>query len=201
MLEDFRQRHVEEVKAEGGRLTMTVFGLKALATALKIFPRFNSSLDLEANEIILKHYFHIGVAVDTEHGLMVPVIKDVDRKSIKELAIELADVVTRARKRKLSRDELLGGTITITNVGAQGGGFFSPIINHPEVAILGLGRGRIQPAVMTSDDGNHEIVPRLIMPIMLCFDHRVVDGADAIRFLKVIIESLSDPDELLMSMI
>ena len=200
-LEAFRQRHKEEIEAEGGRLTMTVFAVKAIATALKNFPHFNSTLDLEAEEIIIKHYFHIGVAVDTEHGLMVPVIQNVDRKSIKEIGIELHDLITRARERKLTRDELQGGTITITNAGAMGGGFFSPIINYPETAILGLGQGRMQPAVVTDNDGNHEITPRLIMPIMLCFDHRVVDGADAIRFLKVITDSLGDPDELLITMI
>lgn len=200
-LEEFRQRHKGEIEEAGGRLTMTVFALKALATAMKNYPHFNSSLDLDAGEIIVKRYFHIGVAVDTEHGLMVPVIKDVDRKSIKEIAIEMHDLVTRARERKISRDELQGGTITITNAGAMGGGFFSPIINYPEVAILGLGQGRMQPAVVTDIEGNHEIVPRLIMPIMLCFDHRVVDGADAVRFLQVIIDTLGDPDELLINMI
>ena len=200
-LEAFRQRHKADIEAAGGKLTMTVFALKAIATALKNYPHFNATLDLDEKEIIVKHYFHIGVAVDTEHGLMVPVIKDVDRKSIKEIAIELHGLVTRARKRKLTRKELQGGTFTITNAGAMGGGFFSPIINYPEIAILGLGQGRMQPAVVTDNDGKHEIVPRLIMPIMLCFDHRVVDGADAIRFLQVIIDSLGDPDELLITMI
>lgn len=199
-LEAFRQRQKADIEAAGGRLTMTVFALKAIATALKNYPHFNATLDLDAEEIIVKHYFHIGVAVDTEHGLMVPVIKDVDRKSIKEIAIELHDLVTRARERKVTRNELQGGTFTITNAGAMGGGFFSPIINYPEIAILGLGQGRMQPAVVTDKDGNHEIAPRLIMPIMLCFDHRVVDGADAIRFLQVIIDSLGDPDELLITM-
>ena len=200
-LEEFRQKHAAEIEAEGGKLSMTVFALKAVATALKNFPLFNSTLDLEAQEIIIKHYFHIGVAVDTEHGLMVPVIRDVDRKSIKEVAIELHELVNKARERGVSRDELLGGTFTITNAGAMGGGFFSPIINYPEVAILGLGQGRMQPAVVTDKNGTHEIVPRLIMPIVLSFDHRVVDGGDAIRFLKVIIDSLGDPDELLITMI
>ena len=200
-LEEFRQTHTAEVEAEGGKLTLTVFAIKAAATALKNFPIFNSSLDLDAQEIIIKHYFHIGVAVDTEHGLMVPVVKDVDRKSIKEVAIELHDLVNRTHEREVARDELQGGTFTITNAGAMGGGFFSPIINYPEAAILGLGAGRMQPAVAKNKDGNHEIVPRLIMPIVLCFDHRVVDGGDAIRFLKVIIDSLGDPDELLITMI
>jgi len=200
-LEDFRRRHKEEIRAVGGRLTMTVFAVKAVATALKNFPQFNASLDLETQEIIIKHYFHIGVAVDTEHGLLVPVIRDVDRKSIKELAIELHEAVTRARERKSSREELIGGTFTITNAGAIGGSHFSAIINYPEIAILGLGQSRLQPAVVTDKGGNHTIEPRLMMPIVLCFDHRVADGADAIRFLQVIINGLQDPDELLITMI
>lgn len=200
-LEDFRQRHKDEIKNAGGRLTMTVFALKAVATALKNYPHFNATLDLDNQEIIVKKYFNIGVAVDTEHGLMVPVIRDVDRKSIKEISIELHEAITRARARKSSREELIGGSFTITNAGAIGGSHFSAIINHPEIAILGLGQGRMQPAVLTDDAGNHKIVPRLMMPIVLCFDHRVADGADAIRFMQVIINSLQDPDELLITMI
>ncbi len=200
-LEEFRQRHKEEIRVAGGRLTLTLFALKAAATALKMHPHFNASLDLASQEIIIKNYYHIGVAIDTEHGLVVPVIRDVDRKSIKELAVELHDLVGRARQRNLKREEMQGATFTITNTGALGGSFFSPIINYPEVAILGLGEGRMQATVMTDENGSHEITPRLIMPICLCFDHRVVDGADAIRFLKVIIEALQDPDELLITMI
>lgn len=200
-LEEFRQRHKKEIEAAGGRLTMTVFALKAVATALKAYPQFNASLDLANQEIIVKKYFHIGVAVDTEHGLMVPVLRDVDRKSIKELAIELHQAIGRARERKLGRDELIGGSFTITNAGAIGGSHFSAIINYPEIAILGMGQGRMQPAVVTDSSGSHTIVPRLLMPIVLCFDHRVADGADAIRFLQVIINGLQDPDELLITMI
>jgi pyruvate dehydrogenase E2 component (dihydrolipoamide acetyltransferase) len=200
-LEAFRQKHKEEIKAAGGRLTMTVFALKAAATALKNYPMFNASLDLTSQEIVVKKYFHIGVAVDTDDGLIVPVIRDVDRKSIKELAIELHQCVGRTRSRQISLEELQGGTFTITNAGAMGGGFFSPIINFPQVAILGFGRGRMQPAAVRKDNGQWELVPRLLMPIVLCFDHRVVDGADSIRFMKVVIEALQDPEELLMSMI
>lgn len=199
-LEEFRTRHKKEVEEAGGRLTMTVFTLKAVATALKNFPHFNASLDLANQEIIIKQYFNIGIAVDTEHGLMVPVITDVDRKSIKEISIELHDLIGRARKRKLKREEMVGGSFTITNAGAIGGSHFSAIINHPEIAILGLGQGRMQPAVITDTEGNHSIEPRLLMPIVLCFDHRVADGADAIRFLQVIINGLQDPDELLITM-
>jgi pyruvate dehydrogenase E2 component (dihydrolipoamide acetyltransferase) len=200
-LESFRQKHKADIEAEGGRLTMTVFAIKAVATALKMYPQFNATLDVAAGEIVYKNYFHIGVAVNTENGLIVPVIRDVDRKSIREIAVELHDLVQRTRSRKVSLEELQGGTFTITNAGAMGGGYFAPIINFPEVAILGMGQGRLQPAVIDTSDGKHEIAPRLIMPIVLCIDHRVLDGADAIQFLKTVIEALEDPDELLISMI
>ncbi|MGD2096744.1 MAG: dihydrolipoamide acetyltransferase family protein [Desulfobacterales bacterium] len=200
-LEAFRRKHKADIETEGGRLTMTVFAIKAVATALKMYPEFNASLDVAAGEIVYKNYFHIGVAVNTENGLIVPVIRDVDRKSIKELAVELHDLVQRTRSRKVALEELQGGTFTITNAGAMGGGYFAPIINFPEVAILGMGQGRLQPAVVDKGDGGHEIAPRLIMPIVLCIDHRVLDGADAIQFLKKVIEVLEDPDELLISMI
>jgi pyruvate dehydrogenase E2 component (dihydrolipoamide acetyltransferase) len=200
-LEAFRQKHKTEIEEAGGRLTMTLFAMKAVTTALKNYPSFNSSLDLQAQEIILKRFFNIGIAVDTENGLMVPVIRDVDRKSIKELAVEVDATIKRVRTGTHSREEMQGGTFTITNAGALGGSRFSAIINHPEVAILGLGQGRMQPAVITNEHGSHEIVPRLIMPIVLCFDHRVVDGADAIKFLRLVIDALEDPDELLITMI
>jgi pyruvate dehydrogenase E2 component (dihydrolipoamide acetyltransferase) len=200
-LEAFRQKHKAEIEAQGGRLTMTVFAIKAAATALKMYPQFNATLDSTAAEIVYKKYFHIGVAVNTENGLIVPVIRDVDRKSIRELAIELHDLVQRTRSRKVALEDLQGGTFTITNAGAMGGGYFAPIINFPEVAIMGMGQGRLQPAVVEKGDGEHQIVPRLIMPIVLCIDHRVLDGADAIQFLKTVIEALEDPDELLISMI
>ena len=199
-LEAFRRRHKAEIEAAGGRLTLTVFALKAAATALKLYPQFNASLDETAEEIVLKQYFHIGVAVDTDDGLIVPVIRDVDRKSIKELAVELQDLIRRTRSRKVSREELRGGSFTITNAGAVGGGFFTPIINYPEVAILGMGQGRPQPVVVAAADGSQRIEPRLIMPLVLCIDHRVLDGADAIRFLKAMIDALEDPDELLLAM-
>ena len=200
-LEAFRQKHKAEIEAKGGRLTMTVFALKAVATALKTYPQFNATLDVEAGEIVIKNYYHIGVAVNTDNGLIVPVVRDVDRKSIKELAIELHDIVQKTRSRKISRDDLQGGTFTITNAGAMGGGYFAPIINFPEVAILGMGQGRLQPTVVDKGDGQHEIAPRLIMPIVLCIDHRVLDGADAIRFLNGVVQALEDPDELLITMI
>ena len=200
-LETFRQKHKGELESIGGKLTLTVFILKAVATALKTHPNFNATLDADNSEIIIKHYYNIGVAVNTESGLIVPVVRDVDRKSIKELAVELTDLVQRTRARKTTVEEMQGGTFTITNAGAMGGGFFAPIINYPEVAILGLGQARMQPVVREKDKGNFVVVPRLMMPAVLCIDHRVLDGADAIKFLKVLIETLEDPDELLMSMV
>lgn len=199
-LEAFRQKHKAEIEGIGGKLTLTVFALKAIATALKTYPNFNATLDTTHSEIIIKHYYNIGVAVNTDRGLIVPVVRDVDRKSIKELAVELNDLVQRTRARKTTLDEMQGGTFTITNAGAMGGGFFAPIINFPEVAILGVGQARMQPVVREKEKGNFVIVPRLMMPVALCIDHRVLDGADAIRFLRVLVDTLEDPDELLISM-
>jgi len=200
-LEAFRQKHKAEIEAIGGKLTTTVFALKAVATALKTYPNFNATLDQQNNEIIIKHYYHVGVAVNTNKGLIVPVLRDVDRKSIRELALELTALVQRTRERKTTVEEMQGGTFTITNAGAMGGGFFAPIINYPEVAILGMGQARMQPVVREQAKGDYIIVPRLMMPIVLCIDHRVLDGADAIRFLKVLVDTLEDPDELFMSMV
>jgi len=199
-LENFRQKHRAEIEEKGGRLTLTVFALKAAATALKTYPNFNSSLDTEAGEIVIKHYYHIGVAVNTADGLIVPVIRDVDRKSIVELAAELTELGQQTHERKTALAKLQGGTFTITNVGPMGGGHFAPIINYPQVAILGMGAATLKPVVIQHPDREHEIVPRLIMPLVLCFDHRVLDGADALRFTRVITNALEDPDELLMTM-
>jgi pyruvate dehydrogenase E2 component (dihydrolipoyllysine-residue acetyltransferase) len=199
-LEIFRRKHKKDVEALGGRLTFTVFALKATATALKAHPRINASLDTASGEMVLKKYHHIGVAVNTEEGLVVPVVRDVDNKSIKELAVELAELVQRAHARKISLEEFQGGTFTITNAGALGGWTFAPIINHPQVAILGLGQGRLQPAVVRGEKGL-SIAPRLIMPAVLCIDHRVLDGADAVNFLKLFKRIMEDPDELLMSLV
>ena len=199
-LEVFRRKHKKDVEALGGRLTFTVFALKAVATALKAHPRINASLDTAAGEIVLKKHYHIGVAVNTEEGLVVPVVRDVDNKSIKELAVELHALVQRAHSRKISLEEFQGGTFTITNAGALGGWTFAPIINHPQVAILGLGQGRLKPAVVRGEKGL-TIAPRLIMPAVLCIDHRVLDGADAVNFLKIFKQIMEDPDELLMSLV
>jgi pyruvate dehydrogenase E2 component (dihydrolipoamide acetyltransferase) len=199
-LEALRRKHREAVAAQGGRLTLTVFALKAAAAALKRFPDFNASLDAAAGEIVRKHYFHIGVAVDTDDGLIVPVVRDVDRKSLRELAVELADLVDRTRRRKATREELQGATFTLTNVGPLGGGHFSAIINPPQVAIMGMGAARLEPVVLAAGGGPPKIVPRLLMPLVVCVDHRVLDGADAIRFMLTIKSILQDPEELLMAM-
>ena len=199
-LEVFRRKHKKDVEALGGRLTFTVFALKAVATVLKAHPRINASLDTAAGEIILKKHYHIGVAVNTAEGLVVPVVRNVDNKSIKELAVELHALVQRAHSRKIGLEEFQGGTFTITNAGALGGWTFAPIINHPQVAILGLGQGRLQPAVVRGEKGL-AIAPRLIMPAVLCIDHRVLDGADAVNFLKIFKQIMEDPDELLMSLV
>ena len=198
-LEALRRRHKEGIQAQKGALSLTVFAMKAAVAALKAHPRFNASLDANREEIILKQYYHIGVAVDTERGLIVPVVRDVDRKSIAQLATELSDLVVRGRAGKIEREEMIGGTFTITNIGVLGGTAFTPIVNYPEVAILGMARASLQP-VVKGDEENYEILPRILLPLILGFDHRVVDGADAARFLGMIIETLGNPEELLMMM-
>lgn len=192
-LEAFRQRNKEKAEALGAKLTPTVLALKAIITALKTFPQFNASLDAGSNEIILKHYYNLGIAVDTERGLLVPVIKDVDRKDILELALELGDISNRARTGKIGLDELQGGTFTVTNLGSLGVGEFTPIVNHPEVAILGFGRAREEATVREG-----RIEPRLIMPLALSYDHRVIDGADGARFMRKIVDALENPELMLM---
>ncbi|MDY0042966.1 MAG: 2-oxo acid dehydrogenase subunit E2, partial [Desulforhabdus sp.] len=197
-LESLRRRHKEEVEARGGALTLTIFALKAAAAALKAFPRFNASLDTEHEEIIIKNYYHIGVAVDTERGLIVPSIRDVDRKSIIELATELNELIGRMREGKVERDDMAGGTFTITNVGSLGGTGFAPIINYPQVAILGLAKASYKP-VVRGDESDFTIVPRLMLPLVLTFDHRVLDGADAARFMNFIINALQNPELMMMT--
>jgi pyruvate dehydrogenase E2 component (dihydrolipoamide acetyltransferase) len=180
-LEAFRQAR----KAERPKLTVTAFALKAAAIVLKQFPQFNASLDLSAGELVLKRYYHIGVAVDTERGLLVPVIRDVDKKSVAELAGELGEAAERAREGKA---DMQGGTFTITNLGGFGGTGFTPIVNYPEVAILGLSRARWEPVVR---DG--QVTPRVMLPLSLSYDHRVIDGAAAARFTRRLGELLEDP--------
>jgi pyruvate dehydrogenase E2 component (dihydrolipoamide acetyltransferase) len=196
-LEAMRQKHKADIEARGGKLTLTVFALKAVAAALKANPQFNATLDMEAQEIILKHYYHIGVAVDTDRGLLVPVVRHVDCKSITDIAKDLYDLAERTRSGLADVQDMTGGTFTITNVGPMGGTGFTPIINYPQVAILGLGRSRLRP-VVRGDTADFEIVPRLILPLSLGFDHRVVDGADGARFMGVIINTLENPENLVM---
>ena len=177
VLNDLRKKFAPAYESKGARLTMTSFLLKAVAATLKKHPVFNSSLDEVANEIVFKEYFHLGLAVDTEAGLLVPVIRDVDKKDLVQLSKDIADVAAKARDRKLGMEEMRGGTFTISNQGGIGGGHFTPIINRPEVAILGLGRSTMKPVVR--DD---KIEPRLMMPIAVAYDHRVIDGGAAARF-------------------
>jgi pyruvate dehydrogenase E2 component (dihydrolipoyllysine-residue acetyltransferase) len=188
-LDTFRRQQ----EASGPKLTPTAFALRAAASALKQFPQFNASLDEAAGQLILKQYYHIGVAVDTPRGLLVPVLRDVDKKSVRELAQELSEIAERARNKKVTAEEMRGGTFTITNLGGIGGTAFSPIVNYPEVAILGMARARLQPVVH-----NGEIVPRLILPLSVSYDHRVIDGADAARFTRRITEMLENPLQMLL---
>jgi pyruvate dehydrogenase E2 component (dihydrolipoamide acetyltransferase) len=172
---------------KGKHLTLTPFVLKAVVAALKKYPVFNSSLDETTGEVVFKNYFHIGVAVDTEAGLIVPVLRDVDKKRLADLSQELNDLVERTRKRKVSLEELQGGSFTISNQGGIGGGHFTPIINKPEVAVLGIGRSTLKPVVK---DGKIEARPML--PVCLSYDHRVMDGADAVRFMTDLVGMLEN---------
>ncbi len=192
-LGELRKKFAVAYEAKGVKLTLTPFVLKAVAATLKQHSIFNSSLDEVANEIILKEYIHLGIAVDTDQGLMVPVIRDVDKKSMFDLAKELESLAAKARDRKISADEMKGGTFTISNQGAIGGKHFTPIINLPEVAILGLGRGALQPVVR---DGKVEV--RLMTPVALSYDHRVVDGGSAARFTVDLLKAFENFDEALV---
>ena len=187
-LEQLRARFAPKAEEAGGKMTVTAIALKVCASALKVFPQFNASIDLTKEEIIYKQYIHIGVAVDTDRGLLVPVIKDVDKKNIVELAAELTHASKKARDRKLTPEEMQGGTFTITNLGGIGGTGFSPIVNHPEVAILGLSRSSMEPVWI-----NGKFEPRLVLPLSLSYDHRLIDGADAARFLRWIAEAFEQP--------
>src|SRR5262249_35805200 len=184
-LDGLIRRNLDAARERGVALTLTSFLLRAAALALLDHPRFNASLDPEAGELIVKRYCHLGVAVATERGLIVPVIRDVDRKPVLELARELAALASRVREGKAALDDLRGGTFTITNIGALGGTGAIPIINYPEVAILGVARGREEAVVR---DGR--IVARMMLPLSLTFDHRVADGADGARFAADVVRRL-----------
>ena len=193
VLEMTRKAFNPKIEKTGGKLTITSFLLKISAAALKTFPQFNSSIDMEKKYIIYKNYFNIGVAVDTEFGLIVPVIKNVDQKNLTELSVELATISEKARNKKISLEELQGGCFTITNLGGIGGTSFAPIVNSPEVAILGVSRGSYKPVYK---DGKFE--PRMVVPLSLSYDHRIIDGADAARFLRWVCEALEQPMKLLL---
>ena len=187
-LEHLRAKFGPKAAEAGGKMTVTAIALKVCASALKIFPQFNASIDMEKEEIVYKQFINIGVAVDTDRGLLVPVIRDVDKKNIVELAAELTGLSKKARDKKLSPTDMEGGTFTITNLGGIGGTGFSPIVNYPEVSILGLSRSSMEPVWM-----DNKFEPRMVLPLSLSYDHRLIDGADAARFLRWIAEAFEQP--------
>jgi pyruvate dehydrogenase E2 component (dihydrolipoamide acetyltransferase) len=192
-LEQARHSYMKTVGKNGPKVTMTAIMVKAVVGALKAYPNFNSSIDIEAGELVLKRYYHIGVAVDTEYGLLVPVIRDADRKTVLTIAGELAELAQKARDRKLDMADMQGGTFTITNLGGIGGTAFTPIVNYPEAAILGMSRTQTQIKLV---DG--KLVERLMLPLSLSYDHRIVNGADAARFVVKLSAILSDCFQLLI---
>ena len=190
LLHELQKKYEPAYEEKGTRLTLTSFILKAVVVALKKHPIFNSSLDETTEEIIFKNYYHLGLAVDTEHGLLVPVLRDVDKKSMLELSKEIAQSAEKAKSRKTPLEEMQGGTFTLSNQGGIGGGQFTPIINKPQVAILGLGRGTLKAMVR-----QEKIQPRLMLPLGLSYDHRVIDGANAARFIVDLVAALQGFDE------
>ena len=187
-LEKLRKQFAPKVEAAGGKLTVTTIMIKIIEKALKKFPQFNASIDMLKKEIIYKDYYNIGVAVNTDRGLLVPVLKNVERKNIIELSVELTELSQKARDRKLTLEEMQGGNFSISNLGGIGGTGFSPIINSPEVAIIGLSRSAMEPVYR---DGSFE--PRLMLPLSLSYDHRLIDGADAAFFLRWLKEVMEEP--------
>lgn len=187
-LEKIRKQYGDQVKQAGGKLTMTSIVTKITSQALVKFPKFKCSIDIENHRIINNENYNIGIAVDTDRGLLVPVIKNANKKNITEISVELSDISERSRNKKIKVDELQGSTFTITNLGGIGGTYFTPVINFPNVAILGLSRSVMEPVYI-----DEEFKPRLMMPLSLSYDHRIIDGADAIRFLRWIIEALENP--------
>jgi pyruvate dehydrogenase E2 component (dihydrolipoamide acetyltransferase) len=193
-LEALRKKYAKQTEAAGGNLTVTAILVKVAAAALRAFPQLNASIDVAAGEIVYKKYVNIGVAVDTDRGLLVPVIRDVDSKNIIQISVELSQLAEKARTRKISLDEMQGGCFSISNLGGIGGTFFTPIVNAPEVAILGVSRARMEPVWRpASDTEPGAFVPRTMLPLSLSYDHRVVDGAEGIRFLRWIIAALEEP--------
>ena len=192
-LEAFRRSLHDVPEARGARVTLLAFAMKALVAALKEFPTFNASLAPDGGSLVLKRYFHLGIAVDTPEGLVVPVVRNVDRKRVTDLSFELAEVSTRARERKLRPDDVQGSCMTISSLGGIGGTGFTPIVNPPEVAILGLARTRVAPVW-----NGREFAPRTVLPISLSYDHRVIDGAEAARFCRHLGLLLADVRRLLL---
>lgn len=187
-LEATRLKLSKKAESAGARLNAICFIIKAVSEALKRFPKFNASVDMDNARILIKQYYHIGIAVDTPNGLLVPVIRDVDKKSILDIARELPLLAEKARARKLSLEDMQGGTFTISNLGGLGGTGFTPIVNHPEVAILGVSRSSVEPVYVEGT-----LQPRTILPLSLTYDHRIIDGADAARFMRWLAESLENP--------
>ena len=187
-LEKWRTEYGKKAEAAGGKLTPTAILIKVLGIALKVFPQFNASIDIAQREVVYKSYFHIGIAVDTPHGLLVPVVRDVDQKNIIELAVELSELAEKTRERKIGPADMQGGSMTISNVGTMGGTAFTPIVNPPEVAILGVARSQVEPTYI---DG--QLQPRTFLPLSLSYDHRLIDGADGARFLRWVCTALEDP--------
>lgn len=193
-LDYLRKKYADRATAQGGKLTMAVMIVKIVAEALKKFPKFNASLDVAKREIVFKDYIHVGIAVATGRGLLVPVLRDTGRKNMVQLAAEVDAIAKKAREGTLAMSDLEGGTFTVTNLGAIGGSYFTPIVNYPEVAILGLGRAARQPVVNEKD----EIEIRTILPLSLSYDHRLIDGAEAARFTRWVAEAIEEP--LLLSL-
>ena len=189
-LEELRKKYKGSVEKAGGNLTVTAMLVKILATAVKQFPQFNASVDTDRGEIVYKKYVHIGVAVDTDRGLLVPVIRDADRKNIQQIAVDVQQLAQKARDKKLTVEEMSGGSMTISNLGGIGGTYFTPIVNWPEVAILGVSRGAMEPVWNTATNA---FEPRQKLPLSLSYDHRLIDGADAMRFLRWVVEAIEQP--------
>lgn len=194
LLMEFIAQCSEQIKQSGGKLTVTAVLLKVVANALQLFPKLNTSFDPDAEEIIYKKYIHLAVAVDTDRGLLVPVIRDADKKSLAQLSQELGELAEKARSHKVTPDEMLGSTFTVTNLGGIGGSFFTPIVYWPQVAILGISRAVRRP--LYTEQG---LQPRWMLPLSLSYDHRIVDGAEGLRFLRAIVEQLEKPFQLALS--
>ena len=187
-LEQVRKKYRDEVAKAGGNLTVTAVAAKVVASALKVFPQFNASVDAAGESIVYKKYINVGIAVDTENGLLVPVLRNVDQKNLSQLSVEIQQLADKAKARKLSLDDMSGGSMSISNLGGIGGTAFTPIVNWPEVAILGISRGAFEPVW-----NGKEFEPRQMLPLSLSYDHRLIDGADAIRFLRWVAEALENP--------